>query len=710
MKKITVIQDGIKECGAACLLSIIKYYGGNVSLERLLELTKTTKEGTNFYNMQQAANEIGLTSKGYKIENIDKLVQIEKPFISQIVKNNYTHFVVVYKIKNDKVTIMDPAKGIVKMSIKEFETIWTSYILILEPYKKMPIYNEDNYILSIVKTLLYNNKKIIINLFSLTLIVTIFTCIYSYYFKVIIDNVIDTNKLNLLVITIIFLLIFIIKTFTEYLRNNLLLYLNEKIDLSIITTTIYKIISLPYNYYKNKTTGEMISRINDLFYIKNVISKIIITIFLDIILALTTIIILFNINKIMSIYLLIIIMLYIIVFLIFRPSIKNMTNITQEDNAKINSQLVESISSYETIKGLNLEKIFQNKINKLYLNSINNNLNFTRILNVQELFNNLFEGIILLFIIYLGSTLIMDKSISIGSLITYNSLVYYFLTPIRTSLDFFKDLFYVKNSIQRINNILNYKYEKLDKTTNLTIDGDIVINKLQFSYNNKNNILNNTSLTIKNKEKVLILGSSGSGKSTLLKILYKYYDIERDKVYLNNYDINDFSLQDIRKNITYISQNELLYNDTIRNNIILERNIDEKSYINVCNMVYINEIIKNNILSYNYVLEENGTNISGGQRQRIILARSLLKESNIILIDEGLNEIDIKLERKILKNIFSYYKDKTIIIVSHRLENMDLYDKVINIENGIAKEVLKRNEWYLRYRNNSKKTKIPLYI
>lgn len=702
MKKITVIQDGIKECGAACLLSIIKYYGGNVSLERLLELTNTTKEGTNFYNIQQASNEIGLISKGYKIENIDKLDLVEKPFISQIVKNNYKHFVVVYKIRNDKITIMDPAKGMIKITKEDFNKMWTGYILILEPYKKLPIYNENNYIFTILKYVIYNNKKIIINLISLTFLVTLFTCIYSYYFKIIIDKVIDTNKLNLVIITIIFLTILFIKIFVEYLRNNLLLYLNQKIDLSIITTTINKMISLPYSYYKNKTTGEMISRINDLFYIKNVISKIIITIFLDIILSISTLIILFNINKSMSIYLFIIIMLYMIIFLIFRPSIKNMTNITQEDNAKINSLLVETISSYETVKGLNLEKHFQNKINKLYLNSINNNLNFTRILNIQELFNNLFEGILLLFITFLGGKLIMDKSITIGSLITYNSLVYYFLNPIRNLFNFYKDLFYVKNSIQRINNILNYKYEKLDKSTNLSIEGDIVIKNLEFSYNNKNKILNNISLTVKNNDKVLVLGKSGGGKSTLLKILYKYYDIGRNKIYINNYDINDFSLKDIRENITYISQSELLYNDTIKNNIMLGRNIDDKNFINVCNMVYANEIIKDNILSYNYNIEENGANISGGQRQRIILARSLLKNSKIILIDEGLNEIDINLERKILKNIFSYYQDRTIIIVSHRLDNMDLYNRVVSIENGLLKEVLTKNEWYIRYWNNSK--------
>ncbi len=692
MKNYTVLQDGIKECGSACLLSIIRYYGGNVSLDRLLELTNTTKEGTNFYDIQKAAKEIGLLSKGYKIDSLNKIIDIEIPFISQIVIDNYYHFVVVYKIKNNKITIMDPAKGMRKINFEEFEKIWTGYILILEPYKKLPFYDENNYVLNVIRQIIIDNKNIIINLILHTLIVTIFTCAYSYHFKVLIDNVLNTSNLNLIVVTIIFIIILSIKLSIEYLRNNLLLYLNQKIDLSVITTTINKIISLPYSYYKNKTTGEIISRINDLLYIKNVISKIITTIFLDIILSLVVMIILFIINKTMTIILFIIIIIYLIVFLVYKKSIKNMTDIIQEDNSQINSLLVESISSYETIKGMNLEKKFINKINNSYLKNINNNLIFSKLINTQELLKDLFEGIIILFITYLGMTYVTDKSLSIGSLITYNTLLYYFINPIRNSFDFYKEFFYVKNSIKRINNILNFKYEKIDKYSGLKIDGNIRLNKLEFSYNSKNKTLDDISFEVKKGEKVLLLGSSGSGKSTILKILYKYYDIKRNSIFINDYDLVDFTKRDIRENIIYVSQNEFLYTDTIRNNIIMERIIQESEYLNVCRLTYVDDIIKDNPQGYNYRLEENGVNISGGQRQRIILARSLLKNGNIILIDEGLNEIDINLERKILKNIFSYYKDKTIIIISHRLDNMDLYDRVITIEKGKLKDVLTRNE------------------
>ena len=686
-KKCIVLQDGFKECGSACLLSIIRYYGGNVSMERILELTKTGKDGTNFHNMSLAGLELGMMSKGYFIDNINDLDNIEKPFISQIVINNYHHFVVVYKINGEKITIMDPAKGMENISISEFLKIFTGYILIMEPIKKLPIYNDNNYLLNTIKEIIICNKKIIINLILLTLITTIFMCLYSYHFKIIIDKVIDTNKLNLLIVVIIFAFVEVIKLVSEFLRNNLLLYLEQKIDLSIITNTINKIISLPYSYYKNRTTGEIITRVNDLFYVKNAISKIIVNIFLDIILVISAFIILFSINKTMTVYLIFVVIIYLILFRVFRNSIKQMTNKIQEDSATVNSSLVETISGYDTVKGLNLENAFKNKINKQYLNMINDNLIMSKINNYQEFLRDLFEGIIVLLVMYLGATYIMDKSLTIGSLITYNSIIYYFLNPIRNTVDFYKELFYVKNSIKRINNILNLKYESQMKKTGLVVNGKIEFRNLSFSYNGVRNIIDNFSLKIDDKSKVLILGDSGVGKSTLLKLVYKYYETPRGMVYINDKDIQDFELGDIRSNITYVSQNEILYTDTIKNNIILYRDISEEEYLKVSRLVYVEDIILKNKLSYDYMLEENGANISGGQRQRIILARALLKKGKVILIDEGLNEIDPKLEKKILKNIFREYKDRTFIIISHRKDNIEMYDKVINVSGNEGKEV-----------------------
>ena len=183
----------------------------------------------------------------------------------------------------------------------------------------------------------------------------------------------------------------------------------------------------------------------------------------------------------------------------------------------------------------------------------------------------------------------------------------------------------------------------------------------------------------------MIYGPSGSGKSTILKLLMKYYDVKRGMIFISGIDINDIKVESLRKNITYISQNELLFNGTIIDNLKYYSDDENNDIVNIARLLEFNEILDNE-LGLNMLVEENGINLSGGQKQRIVLARALLKESDIILIDEGLSQIDVDLERKILSNVFDKYKNKTIIIISHRLENLDLYDRMVKVSDGKIKK------------------------
>ena len=689
-KNYEVLQESIKDCGSACLLSVIKYYGGNVPLDRLTDMTDTTKEGTTFYNLKEAANELGLSAKAYYVKNIKELPVNIGPVISQVIINNYKHFIVIYKINNNIVTIMDPAKGNMDIDIYKFENMWTGYFLMLTPYKTIPIYTEESYIKNILLNILYINKKLIINIFLLTMITTIFTLLYSYHFKFLIDNITIGSFFNGKVITFLFLIVVVIKYLTTYLRNNLLLYANQKIDLSILTASTDKILSLPLSYYRHKTTGDTIHRINDLLYLKNIIAKILTITIPDIMLSLLAFIILYIINSNMTLILSVVILAYILIFLIYKPIFKKFTFLNQEKSAYLNSSLVESISSYETIKGLNMETYFKDKIANNYLEVTNNNLLLSKKVNTSELLKNIFENIMLVLIIYLGIKNVMDKSMTIGSLVTYNSIIYYFLAPIRSSLDLYREFIYAKNSLNRINHLLDYKSESVDKPKRLSTLGGIYVKNLSFSYDKREDILKDITIDIKPKAKVLLLGGSGSGKSTLLKLLYKYYEIDRDKIFISGYDLNDFNVSDIRKNIAYISQNEFLYTDTIRNNIILDRNIQESEFLTICKLTRVDSIIKEKNISYDYPLEENGANLSGGERSRIILARMLLKKANIIMIDEGLNASDVKLARNILKDLFQKYPECLFIIVTHRTDNMDLFSQIIKIDKGHLVEGLNK--------------------
>ena len=480
---------------------------------------------------------------------------------------------------------------------------------------------------------------------------------------------------------------FIIKNITNFIRNHLLIYLNQKLDISIILNAFSKIILLPYRYYKNKTTAEVLSRINDLSYVKKFISKIIITIFLDTLVFIIAFIIIYTINrKILNIFILTEI-LYLIIILIFNKTIKKYTIQSQKNIALINSAIVESVSSFETIKGLNIEDNMIYKFSQNYSKALNTNYNLEKLNNTISLLKEFITDISLLLINFYSFKLIMTNHLTIGNYMTITMLSNYLIYPIRNIINLTEEYHYVKNSITRANNLFEVEDENIYDDKKLEINGNIKITNLKYTFNNKNYILKNINLFIKDKDRVILLGPSGSGKSTILKILYKYLEVDRKTVYINGYDINDYSLIDIRKNITYISQNEIIYNDTIRNNIILDREVSEIDYLNICHLLHIDDIVKDNILGYDYILEENAINLSGGQRQKIILARSLLKRSNIIMIDEGFSQIDIETEREILQNIFRYFYNKTFIVISHRTENLDLYNRIIKIKGGKIKEI-----------------------
>ena len=686
-KDLIVIQDGAKDCGASCLLSIIRYYGGNISKEKLIDMTKTTKDGTTFFGISSAAESLGLTTKSYKVDEIDKIKKIIPPILCQINNNGYNHFIIIYKIYNNHLLIMDPSKGKEVIDLFDFNTIWTGYIMLFE--KNLPlINNKENKIFGkIIKEVIIKNKGNILFITILSLIITTSTCLASFYSEVVFDKVIDTEINNLIFITLIFFILFIIKNITNFIRNHLLIYLNQKLDISIILNAFSKIILLPYRYYKNKTTAEVLSRINDLSYVKKFISKIIITIFLDTLVFIIAFIIIYTINrKILNIFILTEI-LYLIIILIFNKTIKKYTIQSQKNIALINSAIVESVSSFETIKGLNIEDNMIYKFSQNYSKALNTNYNLEKLNNTISLLKEFITDISLLLINFYSFKLIMTNHLTIGNYMTITMLSNYLIYPIRNIINLTEEYHYVKNSITRANNLFEVEDENIYDDKKLEINGNIKITNLKYTFNNKNYILKNINLFIKDKDRVILLGPSGSGKSTILKILYKYLEVDRKTVYINGYDINDYSLIDIRKNITYISQNEIIYNDTIRNNIILDREVSEIDYLNICHLLHIDDIVKDNILGYDYILEENAINLSGGQRQKIILARSLLKRSNIIMIDEGFSQIDIETEREILQNIFRYFYNKTFIVISHRTENLDLYNRIIKIKGGKIKEI-----------------------
>lgn len=678
-----VKQEGFKDCGCACVLMILKFYKGNYSIERLRDLSHTNKNGTSAYNLISTFEELGFYSNGMHGSILD-LKEVVLPCIAHVINNNMKHYVVIYEVNFDRkyLVIADPGHGIKKISFDSFETIWSGVVIIAYPVRSVPVYKNIN-VFDFVIGHISNYKKSIILLFFISLISIILKLVSSLYFKFIIDGV-EISKNYLKIIFSIFCLLSLTKIIINFLRSKFLIIINSKLDFSLVLDSFKRIVSLPYCYYHNRSTGEIVSKINDLSISRDFISKIFVSLFIDFPLIVISIIFLAKINIILFLITLLVFILYLFLSFIFSRVFRFYIGKVKSMREDISSYMYQSINGFETVKGINIEESVIDKFNNKYISFLNNMYKLNNHINNQSFLKNMINEFGNLFVIFIGALFVFDGKLSIGYLITFSSMMAYFLEPIRNIIDMD---FNIKESKESITRILSL-YE--DNKSSGIVDfrnGNICFNNLNFTFGNNKIILNGIDLIINSGERIMIYGTSGSGKSTLLKLLMGYYSISRGMIYINGVDINDLKIDSLRKNITYVSQNEILFNDTLLNNLKVFES-DNDDILSMAKLLEFNEILDND-LGLNLMIEENGFNLSGGQRQRIVLARALLKQAQIILIDEGLSQVDVSLERKILMNIFSKFKDKTFIIISHRMENLDLYDRYIKMNNGvICEEVL----------------------
>ena len=679
-----VRQENLKDCGAACLLMIIRYYGGNYPMEKLISMIKIDKTGSKASNIIEASKEIGFDARGYKCDDLNN---IECPVIAHIIIDKvYHHFVVIKKIdiENKIVIIADPAFGIKKYSFDEFKSIWTNIILSFIPNRKIENINTFLNVRKKLYQIIKPYKKIFIYIFILSFFYTLLNTLSVFYYKLIIDDK-YLSKDKIISLLLFLSLITIIMLLTDYIRNKLLINMNKKIDINLTSDTIKHLFSLPFNYFNSRTTGDIISRIRDLSYVKELISRLAIILLIDMVLIIGSLIVMSLININLFLIIILIFIVYFSIFLFNNNKIKHYMINTQEKDAMINEIMIESIRGINTIKNLGIEKEIYYKAMNKYNDYIDNGYQFNNKYNKIKLLKDSTINIGMLLIMLIGGLLIVEDKLSISLFIVFIFFAQYFFEPMRNILEISPLLSASYNALYRISDFYDIKGEEYSKEEVLN-KGNILLNNVSYSYNNKDKVINNINLEIKSGEKVLIGGFSGIGKTTISKILMKYLNVEDNQVMLNNKDINDYSLGVIRHSICYVSQEEVLFNDSLYNNLVLDRNINKDELDKVLNMVYINDILKRHKKDYYMLLEENGSNISAGERQRLIIGRSLFKNSQIYIFDESLSNLSVSIERNILKNIFNEYRDKTIIVISHRLNNTDLYDRVIMFENIIGKE------------------------
>ena len=686
-----VKQEGKKDCGVCSLLSVIKHYEGYASLEYLRELTSTTKNGVTAYNLVEAAKTMGFNSYGLKLD-LDDLKKDMLPIISHIIVNkSYQHFIVIYE-KNDLkkyLIVMDPAIGKRKISFSEFNLMTSKNYIYLKPVKKILKIETKKIINDIIKDFIRKNKKYIPHILILTIIYFLLSIMVVNYFKILLNKaIIYSIKENVYLITKLIIILYIYKEITNYIKNIIILKLNNMLDEVLIKKTLDRLTLLPYLYYKNRTSGEIISRFKDIEVIKNFITKLVSTLIIDSVILIIFLYFLFMISKILMFLILILSLILILKEIIISKHYIKRKNSYLKEEDKINGSLYEYINSMLTIKSLHEEKEKLNSFIHEYKYFIEKSYVVNRILLILSSLNNILINFHNIALYSIGSILIINNKLTISSLIVFGNILSFYLTSITNLLELYKDYHEYSLSKKRIEELFTISKENfncLEYFNDYKLVGTIKIKNLYYQVAGYD-ILKGINLKIKNKDKIFLTGKSGSGKSTLMKILARFISINYGRISIGAIDLNHYHLNTIRSRLIYVSQNESLFTGSIKENITFNKD-DENLLEKVIKITNTDRLLDSEV-GYNRIIEENGSNISGGERQKIILARTLMKERDIYIFDEALNQIDIEQEKEILTNILNFLKDKTVIFISHRTTSIDLFNRVLELKDGKIYEKL----------------------
>lgn len=683
-----VAQMDMRDCGVAALASIAKHYGSDFSLAHLRELAKTTKEGTTALGIVEAAKKMGFETKAIKA-NMDlfDMTDIPYPFIVHVNKEGkLQHFYVVYKAKKDYLIIgdPDPSVKVTKMSKKRFEQEWTGVAIFLAPapsYK--PHKDKKNGLLSFLPLIL-KQKTLITYIVLASLLVTLVNIVGSYYLQGILDEYIPNNmKSTLGIISLGLVITYILQQLMAFSQSYLLTVLSQRLTINVILSYIRHIFTLPMSFFATRRTGEIISRFTDANSIIDALASTILSLFLDvsIVFIVGSVLVLQNIQ--LFLLTLVALPIYTVIIFAFLKPFEKMNHDVMQSNAMVSSAIIEDINGIETIKSLTSEELRYQKIDSEFVDYLDKSFKLSKYENVQTSLKHGAQLILNVAILWFGARLVMDNKISIGQLITYNTLLSYFTNPIENIINLQTKLQSAKVANKRLNEVYLVASE-FEGTTSMTsnLSGDITFHDVSYRYGFGSYTLSDLNLTIKQGEKVSLVGISGSGKTTLAKMIVNFYEPNQGNIRLGNMDLKMIDKKQLRQYINYLPQQSYIFSGSILDNLTLgaSPDITQEDIIMACQIAEIRADIEAMPLGYQTELSD-GAGLSGGQKQRLALARALLTQAPILILDEATSGLDVLTEKKVINNLMQL-TDKTIIFVAHRLSIAKQVDRVLVLDKG----------------------------
>ena len=700
----TIKQTFEKDCGAACLGMILEYYGRKVPLAVIRQDIRVDKDGTNLFGVISGAKKYNLNATSYSGSPEGVWVGLEKnkkvfPIIVRVLSNSvlsnkkYEHFVVATGIDCQKLKIIDPAIGEREMQKDEFKKSFLGEIVVFYPndhfIKKNDRKNSYGRFIALIST----QKKLLLASGLLSLAIVAIGMSGMFLFQYIIDNVLPYLSLESIleekVQTLVILIfatgsMFLLKYVFSVMRAKLLTELSKNIDLPLMLGYYNHVSNLPLSFFEGIKTGEIMSRFDDAASIRDAVSSSIITITLDSLMVVVCGGILFKQSHSLFFVATVMLLVYLLITIVFIKPLKTINQEVMQGNALFTSYLKESVDGMEAAKVIGGEQEVRECVDSLYNNLIEKAIK-SSFMNVQkESLIDLVTSIGTLVILWTGTRQVIGGQITFGTLMTFITLLSYFLDPVQ-------DLAQLQGSFQtavvamdRLNDILLLEVEdRSGKDLGSSID-QIEMKNIAFRYGNRELVLNNFDFEAKKGQRIALIGESGCGKSTAAKILTGLYKPESGEITVNGVSVKELSSDFLRKEIMYIPQTTFLFSDTIYNNLFIGMDGSEVSastleaVLDACQC----QFIKNLPLGIDTELEENGANLSGGMRQRIAIARALLHNPSVLILDESTSALDASTEYHLLTEIRNLFSDMTIITVTHRIQTIADFDQIYVIEKG----------------------------
>ncbi len=686
-------KHDITDCGAACLATIAKQYGLSLSVAKIRQIAGTDRSGTNVYGMVKAAEQLGFTAKAVKGDRDAFFSEFPLPAVAHIVTDgNLLHYVVIHKITGQQIILADPAKGIVKMKPEEFFQMWTGVLIFTVPATTFRKGKETKNIFERFWGLLLPQKKLVLDVFLASMVLTAMGILGAFYFQFIIDDILPagiTKTLTILSVGVILLNLF--SVLLGFFRTQLLIFLSQKLDIALLLGYYDHVLKLPMDFFGTRKVGEIISRFQDATSIRDIISGATLTIMIDGIMAVAGGIMLFLKNRTLFFIALAMTFFYGALVFVFRKPLKKANEKQMEDNAQLTSYLVESLNGIQTVKAFNGERTVETETEFKFIKTLKSIFRLSWISNLQGSLLGLIEAIGGVVIIWIGAAAVIKGEMTIGSLITFNALLGYFLGPVQNLINLQPQMQTAVVSSDRLGEILDLEVEKTEaqsrKIIPASLKGDIDFTAVSFRYGTRQLVLNDLSMHISAGERIAIVGESGAGKTTVAKLLLSLYQYESGNITIADYALPDIQLDALREKIAYIPQETFLFSGSILDNLTFGADHpDMEEVIKCTKLAQIHDFINGLPLRYETVLDEGGSNLSGGQRQRLAIARAMLRRPDILILDEATSNLDTITERAIQNTLNDYCEGMTTIIIAHRLSTIRHCDHIFVMDKGTIAE------------------------